>query len=158
MGYDFFFVIFPKLAVKLMKERISRGKMLICGNREAILMSAMGRERREYKRYRVKNGFFAMDSTRFGRIIDISMGGLSFTCLRQEDWDPVSQGTGHIFGNDNLCLDKVLFRLRSRKSDSNNIPQSAIKMQRLSLEFVGIDRDQEVRIKNFIINNCEGEA
>ncbi len=122
------------------------------------MRGTMERERRESKRYRVKNGFFAMDSTRFGRIIDISIGGLSFTCLRQEEWDPINQGTGHIFGNDNLCLDQITFRVRSRRAGNNQIPQSAIKMQRLSLEFVGIDANQQARIKNFIINNCEGEA
>ncbi len=118
----------------------------------------VGRERRGFKRYRVKNGFFAMDSTRFGRIIDISLGGLSFTCLRQEEWDPVNQGMGHIFGNDDLCLEQVAFRLRSSRPGTSHIPRSTIKMQRLSLEFVGIDEKQKAKIKNFIINNCEGEA
>ncbi len=118
----------------------------------------VGRERREHKRYRVKNGFFAMDSTRFGRIIDISLGGLAFTCIGQEEWEPVNQGTGHIFGNDSLCLEQIPFRLRSRKNSANHIPNSAIRMQRLSLEFLGMNEAQKARLKAFIINNCEGEA
>jgi c-di-GMP-binding flagellar brake protein YcgR len=121
------------------------------------MKAKLGRDRREHKRYRIKNGFFAMDSTRFGRIIDISLGGLAFTCIGQEEWE-INQGTGHIFGNDALCLEQVPFRLRSRRNDANHIPNSAIRMQRLSLEFVGMNEAQKARLKAFIINNCEGVA
>ena len=66
------------------------------------------RERREYKRYRVKDGAYAVDAARSGLICDIGLGGMSFLYVERKNWPEDSFLLDIVFGEDeDFCLDKL---------------------------------------------------
>lgn len=116
-------------------------------------------ERRNHTRYRVDNGVFAIDSTRFGKVLDISLGGLSFTCINPEGWTTITKDTGILLGNDDLCLDQIPFQIASvRLLADKTAPGSMIEIRRYSLKFGEMNDNQVIKLKNYIVNNTNGVA
>ncbi|MBU0485928.1 MAG: PilZ domain-containing protein [Proteobacteria bacterium] len=116
------------------------------------------KNRREHKRFLVKDGVFALDSTRFGSILDISLGGLSLSSLSQHGWSLHVYDTGIILSENDIYLRDIPFRITSKTEMKNEESFSTIKIIRIGLKFGSLDNQQLTSLKNFIINKTSAEA
>lgn len=71
-----------------------------------------GQERRKHKRYNVKSGTFKSES-KSGDIIDISMGGLSFSYIDSDNWTDEEFDCGMLMGERDLGLEEIPLKIIS---------------------------------------------
>ncbi len=66
-------------------------------------------EQRKHKRYRVNNMFAVPSSnpSRLCQIMDLSMGGLSFSYFNSQDWKTKSSKLNILLPDAGFCLDKL---------------------------------------------------
>jgi len=85
----------------------NRGKILMTKNDKENMV-----ERRQHKRYKVKSGTFKSEAFE-GEIIDISMGGFSFSYVDKGEWDDESFDRGMLLGEKDLCIEDVPLKIIS---------------------------------------------
>lgn len=103
------------------------------------------RERRGHKRFKAKNCTIAVRS-KLGSIIDISMGGLSFSYIDTGEWPKDIPSLAIIFGSDDLCLDEFPLRIISDCSLSKGMSM----MRRCGVQFGELSRKQLSQLEHFI--------
>lgn len=69
-------------------------------------------ERRQHKRYPAKSAAIAFKD-KSAEIIDISMGGLAFSYLADEDWALDNYDRGMLLGERDLCLEDIPLKVIS---------------------------------------------
>ncbi len=69
-------------------------------------------DRRQHKRFKVKSGTFNSES-KSGDIVDISMGGLSFSYVDSGNWTDESFDCGMLMGEKDLCLEDIPMKIIS---------------------------------------------
>jgi c-di-GMP-binding flagellar brake protein YcgR len=116
-------------------------------------------ERRRYKRFQVDNGAFVIlgsNHDRSGRILDISMGGLSFRYTT-----PVERKNGSylaiVLPETNFYLDEVPVKTISDFELPYKLPTNSMTARRCSVQFVNLTDNQKSRIEFFINNYTKGE-
>ncbi|MEE9567072.1 MAG: PilZ domain-containing protein [Desulfobacteria bacterium] len=117
-------------------------------------------EQRQHKRFEVREGAFILlgtDSTKLGRIIDISMGGLAFSYMARAR-PPNELFELDIFLIDSeFYFDKVPFETISDFKTREN-PFSSITMRRCGVQFGALTYSQISQLEYFIQNYTLGEA
>lgn len=113
-------------------------------------------DRRSYKRFKVMSGVFAVNS-RFGQIIDISMGGISFRYIDKNGIAPQPEERGFIFSDDDLCLDNIPLRTISDQVVNGGVSSQSTTVRRRSLEFGVLTSQQKNLLEHFIWVNTTGE-
>ncbi len=113
-------------------------------------------EKRRDKRFQVMSGAFAVNS-KFGQIIDISMGGVSFRYVDRDEWENEREGLGILFGEDDLCLDKVPMQTVSDQVINNGVSSSATVVRRRGVKFGTLTAEQKFQLEYFIWVNTTGE-
>ena len=117
-------------------------------------------EHREYERYQVREGAFVLlgpDSTKLGRIVDVSMGGLGFSHMARTS--PSSQ----LFELDMFLIDSD-FYLNSMPYEvisdfkTYNNPFSSISMRRCGVKFGALSNSQIFQLEHFIQTHTLAEA
>jgi hypothetical protein len=115
-------------------------------------------ERRRHKRMEVRDGAFVLlgpDSTKLGRMIDISLGGLAFSHMARE------RPSNELFELDMFIIDgdfyleRVPFETISDLKTLEN-PFSSITMRRSGVRFGELTHDQLSLLENFIQNHTMG--
>ncbi len=118
-------------------------------------------ERRKHKRFRSKEGSYAVLSgpcSKMGQILDISRDGLSFRYIDIGD-RPRETCVLDILSEDNAFrLKNVGFRVISDLDASKDFPFSTIPMRRCGGELTGLN-DRQINDLNYLIENyTEPEA
>ena len=117
-------------------------------------------EKRKHKRMEVKDGAFVLlgpHSTKLGRIIDIGMGGLSFSHMASER-PSIGLFELDIFIIDgDFYLERVLFEATSDFKTYEN-PFSSITMRRSGVRFGELGHNQVSQLEHFIQNYTIGEV
>lgn len=113
-------------------------------------------ERRQHKRYKVLTGVFAVNA-KFGQIIDISRGGLSFRYVEKKGWPKELFERGVLFGDDEFCLDDLHVKTVSDCVIANGLSSTQTIIRRCGIEFGDLNRKQKMDLEYFIWANTEGE-
>ena len=117
-------------------------------------------ERRKHKRHNLQHGTFAALPSNYmiGQIKNISMGGVSFTCIesgRQSYSIPVLE----IFSKDNnFYLREIPFRVVSEIDLENHVPCSSQQMRQISVKFAELTEYQKSQLDIFLQNLAATEA
>lgn len=110
-------------------------------------------DRRLAKRYRVREGVFAVltaDEDKLGQIKDISMRGLSFQYVNDNGSRPESGQLKIIIAGYGLYLDRIAIETVSDFEVQGAFAVSPLKMRQTGLKFVGLTPEQKYQIGRFI--------
>ncbi|MDX1775860.1 MAG: PilZ domain-containing protein [Desulfobulbales bacterium] len=116
-------------------------------------------EQRKHRRFPVREGTLIFNtSTDVGEIIDISMGGLSFTAPEMPEVPSGSFDVGILFGEDENITGKV----QCKKMMCHGIPEGSLfssqeKGERYSVEFGELTPDQRLNLEHIIQNYTQSE-
>lgn len=141
-------------------------------------------ERRQYKRYQLKNRIFALvrsgdhqldrinsmsrgqiafaviksNPTKMGRIVEISRGGLSFHYIENEtDLDQFAE-MDILFTDENFHLRQVPFKLIKDSVLKDDMPFDALNMKRLAVQFKGLTAEQKLLLEHMLENYTADEV
>lgn len=67
-------------------------------------------ERRKHERFQMDSGIFALflsSTTKFGRIKEVSLGGLTVRHFDGEEWVTMATESDILLNGSNICMDKV---------------------------------------------------
>jgi hypothetical protein len=115
-------------------------------------------ERRERKRFRVKEGALAFVGTVPCTIVDISESGLAINYVVFEKEPDRRFQLDIFFADDDFFLSDIPSAL---VCDVLSLPESrfsAIRVKRLGLRFCELDQEQIARIQYFILHNTIAEV
>ena len=116
-------------------------------------------ERREYKRYKVKDGAYAIDTVKSGLICDIGLGGMSFLYVERKNWPDDSYLLDIVFGEDeDFRLDKVPYSIICEEERKDGAVENAKVLKRRSIAFGSLSVEQVAKLKDFIVFNTVAEA
>jgi len=107
-------------------------------------------ERRRHPRYEVADVAAVVGQRRLGQIVEMSLGGLSFTYVSMSPRDEGPVDLGIVFGPNGHYLEKLPTRLVSESVLSRSASPHPIFVYRRSLEFVGLSEEQKERLSRFI--------
>lgn len=102
-------------------------------------------ERRSHKRFNIKKCTIAV-SAKLGQVVDISMGGLSFSYIETGNWVKESSPLATLFGPDDLCIDEFPMRIISDCSLGNGVSM----LRRCGVEFGELNQKQISQLEHFI--------
>ena len=118
-------------------------------------------ERRKHKRFRTKEGAYAVLSgpvSKVGQILDVSRGGLSFRYIDIGD-RPKETCVLDILKEDNVFrLENITFKVISDLDASKDFPFSTIPMRRCGGELSGMSGKQISDLEYLIDNYTEPEG
>jgi len=103
------------------------------------------KERRTYQRFTTKSCTIAVSST-IGQIVDISMGGVSFSYIDTGKLSKNTSAQAIVFGKDDLCLDEFPLRIISDCSMGKGISM----MRRCGAVFDELTSKQLSQLEHFI--------
>jgi hypothetical protein len=116
-------------------------------------------EQRKYRRFSVREGTLIFNtSTDVGEIIDISMGGLSFTSPEMPEETAEPFDVGILFGEDEYFTGKVQCKkLMCHGTPENSLFSSQEKGERYSVEFGELTPNQRLYLEHIIqsYTQCE---
>lgn len=115
-------------------------------------------ERRKHERMEVRDGAFVLlgpDSTKLGRMIDISLGGLAFSHMARERLSNALFELDMFIIDGDFYLEQIPFETISDFKTVEN-PFSSITMRRSGVRFGALTRDQLSLLENFIQNHTIG--
>jgi hypothetical protein len=121
---------------------------------------AEGDERRENKRFHASTGAFAVlgpNSTKVGRVIDISLSGLAF---RHVDKEEPLNGLNELdvfMIDDEFHVNNIPFEAVSHYEIINEGPLALIRTKQSSLRFGELTPSQRSQLEYFIHNHTLGE-
>ena len=111
-------------------------------------------ERRRFKRYRVKNGAYTVNSSRPGLIVDISLGGMSFHYIDRKQWPEENFRLDIVFGPDEeFRLADIPYRIVSDRVTGKRF-NSDLVVKRRGIEFGELTAEQRARLEYFIKNHA----
>lgn len=118
---------------------------------------AYERERREYRRFKVMSGVFALNA-RFGQVVDISLGGIAFHYVNQQPWTAKITEYGALFGEDDLCLDNIPMQTVTDVASAGKMAPEATTIRRRGLKFGPLTLAQRNLLEHFIWVNTVAET
>ena len=119
-------------------------------------------ERRKHRRYQVPTGAFVgigPESTKVGRISDLSIGGLAFSYVGTEEPSPSKGSYLDLFFTDkDFYLGRLPFKTIFDYELVEKAPSSSETLRRCGVKFQKLTRHQKAEIERFIQNYTIGEA
>jgi hypothetical protein len=117
-------------------------------------------EQRQHKRFHVQSGAFVIlrpSENKVGRLLDISMGGLSFACI--ENKEQINGSYLDIWLSQcNFYLDEVPIKTILDFEMAYKPPLSSVTARRYKVEFGKLTDEQRAQLEFFIKNYTVGEA
>jgi hypothetical protein len=107
-------------------------------------------ERRKHKRFKVNSGTFKSEEVE-GEIIDISMGGFSFSYVDKGDWDDETFDQGMLLGEKDLCIEDVPFKVISDCAINRGLSIT----RRCGVEFGKLSPRQLAQLEYYIWANTD---
>lgn len=106
-------------------------------------------ERREHKRFLVKEGLISIKSKR-GIIMDISKGGLSFYYADEGKWGENTTEAKILFIDEDLCLEGIPLVTVSDRLVDEDFSQGTQQLRRRSMEFGELTNDNHIQLADVI--------
>lgn len=106
-------------------------------------------ERREHKRFLVKEGLISIKSKR-GIIVDISKGGLSFYYADKGKWGEDVTEAKILFIDEELCLEGIPLVTISDQLIDDDFSQGTQQLRRRSMEFGDLTDDNLIQLADVI--------
>lgn len=114
-------------------------------------------DRRRSTRFTPKNGTMAVNNHSLGPILNISMGGLAFQCMDDEDQNGfMSDLFGIFLGSDDLLIDRIQSQIVSNKLKSPENAFMQTRTRQLSICFLRLSSEQQKKLKDFILTKTRG--
>jgi hypothetical protein len=107
-------------------------------------------ERREHPRFKAKSGTFKLED-RSGDIIDISMGGLSFSYVDDGGWTNESFDCGMLMGEKDLCLEDIPLKIISDCAINSGLSIT----RRCGVKFEKLTARQLAQLEYYIWTNTD---
>ncbi len=110
------------------------------------------KERRKHERFKVKDGVVAApyaSSTRFAKILDISMGGLTIQYFDENKWDEKIFEIDFVMLDGDLSLDKVPITITFDKDHGTETPFCYLPERQCGLQFADLTAQQYASLDNF---------
>lgn len=107
-------------------------------------------ERRQFQRFRPKDGTMAVSQHVLGPILNISMGGLSFQYIGTIPDQKMPDTLGVFLGSDDILIEKIATRLISdtlRQTTPSFLKSST---RQRSLQFIHLSDKQRTMLQDFI--------
>ncbi|MBW1743056.1 MAG: PilZ domain-containing protein [Deltaproteobacteria bacterium] len=115
-------------------------------------------EQRKHSRLQARDGAFVLlgpDSTKLGRIIDISIGGLAFSHMaRTRPSEDLVELDLFLIDTDYYLSEVPFLTVWDVKTHEN--PFSSITMRRCGVQFGDLNSSQRTELNNFIQNHTVG--
>lgn len=112
-------------------------------------------ERRHYPRYRIGEGAIAVLASSTGHIQDISLSGLSFVSLQQDNEPQPHVTTVDILdGQNDFFMEAIPCRLVSEKLIVNDSSFSTVRMVQRSLEFGPLTKSRRDELETYIVRHA----
>ena len=98
----------------------------------------------------------AVNDHTLGPIVNISMGGLSFQCMDNDNHNPMSDLFGIFLGSDDILIERIQSQIVSNrlKVPENTFMQT--KTRQLSVQFLNLSSVQQKRLNDFILTKTRG--
>lgn len=123
---------------------------------QTIHTHSKSEDRRRFTRFTPKNGTMAVNDHTLGPIVNISMGGLSFQCMDNDNHNPMSDLFGIFLGSDDILIERIQSQIVSNrlKVPENTFMQT--KTRQLSVQFLNLSSVQQKRLNDFILTKTRG--
>lgn len=111
-------------------------------------------ERRKHKRFTVSNGAFVVlrpHQLNIGQLLDISMGGLAFTYMADQEPPNRSYELDMFFIGESFYLEGAPIRI-AWDCRIDGVPFSSLKMRRMGVQFGELTPGQKSQLHYFIEN------
>lgn len=112
--------------------------------------SRLAKERRQHKRYTVRSVSGVLGKGELAKIVNISMGGLTFLYAHDERDAHAPISLGILFGPDGYYLDKLTYKTVSDHLVSDPAAHEAPIIRQRHLKFLELTPEQEVHLVRFI--------
>jgi len=113
---------------------------------------ATHKERRQFTRFRPKDGTMAVNRHALGPVVNISMGGLSFRYTEDDEHKKLSDILGIFLGSDNILIDKLPTKRITDKLISRGSSFLKTSTRQRSIQFTDLSEKQCKSLKDFISN------
>jgi hypothetical protein len=110
-------------------------------------------ERRAHQRFKAKSGTIN-HGDKSADIIDISMGGLSFSYVEDEAWSNESFDCGMLMGEKDLCLEDIPLKIISDCAINSGLSIT----RRCGVKFEKLTAKQLAQLEYFIWTNTNAPA
>ena len=120
-------------------------------------------ERRKHERFKAGDGALAVlrrswpHPTTLGQIIDISMGGLAFRCIADEERSDRSSELSIMLADSSFYLHKLPIKPVS-DFETAKMPSGSMTPRRFRVQFKELTDKQGSQLKYFIRNHTTGQA
>ena len=116
--------------------------------------SARWNERRIHPRYKVKTQAFAVLASHYliGQIKNISMGGISFTCIASVKPDSGTFRIEIFTQDDKFHLREIPFKIVSVTDVEGRIPSSSLQKKQINGVFLELSGNQLSQLEHFLQN------
>ena len=108
------------------------------------------KERRQFKRFRPKEGTMAIDNHALGPVIDISMGGLAFRYVIEDAAKPISNFLGIFLSSDDILIDRLSTKLIADEFLSQSSSFLTSSTRKRSIQFINLTETQRNSLEEFI--------
>jgi hypothetical protein len=119
-----------------------------------------GVERRKHNRFHAKDGTFAVlgsPSGKIGQVMDVSMGGLSFSYVAGEDQPNRSYELSILLAEHSFHLTKIPFETIWDQA-VRQVPTSSLRMRRCGVQFGELAHNQESQLAYFVRHHTAGKV
>jgi hypothetical protein len=110
-------------------------------------------ERRKHERYKVKDGIVAVPHASmhlFGRIRDISMGGMTIQYFEEKEWDCEPVEIDLLLNDVDFSLDKVPIKIKFDMENHTLTPYRILHERQCGLQFGDLTELQVVLLSNYL--------
>lgn len=116
----------------------------------------VAKERRKDPRYRTSEGAFVNAASNFGKIVNVSMGGL---CFQYINWHEDTQETGEldIYLNGQDMLNSIPFQILPAPSAKQQA-EGQFLLKECRVKFDNLSQIQKTKLEHFILQSQAGDA
>lgn len=113
--------------------------------------------RRKHKRVELEDGYFLDPAGNKIKIIDISEGGFSFLCYKDESTEDGGGNVAVIISEKGYDISSLEYEIVSEDSDNKSGPDEGIVTKRKGVAFINLNEEQSKELQKFI-NSCLGNS
>jgi hypothetical protein len=114
------------------------------------------KERRQFTRFRPKDGTMAVDRHALGPVIDISMGGLSFRYMGENPAKSIPDTLGIFLGSDDILIEKISTKIITDRLISQGSSFLKASTRQRSIQFTNLTESQRENLEEFICSKTMG--
>jgi hypothetical protein len=114
-------------------------------------------ERREHERFKTQEGLFVNAASSFGKITDISLGGMAFNYINWHQ-ETDKEGRLDIYQDGHDLLTDIPFKVLSENKIEDKRYSSLVSLKQCRIQFKSLDSKQKSKLADFMLHHNAGEA